>query len=138
MKKTILTAALALFTMSMPVATYAQEATTTPTIAAPHKQTINYRERTLCYNIPANVEFTVTTATPWLTIRREDNGTIYLHATQNLDNESRVGEVIFKNEAYDITEKMTIIQTRDESVETIPTDGTVRPTSATTNTAQNG
>ena len=104
MKKTILTAALALFTMSMPVATYAQEATT-PTIAAPHKQTINYRERTLCYNIPANVEFTVTTATPWLTIRREDNGTIYLHATQNLDNESRVGEVIFKNEAYDITEK---------------------------------
>ncbi|MBR4297196.1 MAG: hypothetical protein IKT82_03290, partial [Bacteroidaceae bacterium] len=139
MKKILLSAAIALFMMSMPAPTYAQEAATTvPTIAAPHKQTISYRERTLCYNIPANVEYTVSTEASWLTIRREDNGTIYIHATQNLDNESRMGEVIFKNEEFNISEKMTLIQTRDESVETIPTDITVRPSSATANTTQSG
>jgi hypothetical protein len=98
MKKIILSAVAALLLISAPATTYAQDATPIPTIAAPHKQTINYSERTLCYAFPANVEYTVETNAPWLSIHREDNGNIYIHVSQNLENETRVGEVFFKNE----------------------------------------
>ena len=138
MKKIILSAVAALLLMSAPATTYAQDATPVPTIAAPHKQTINYRERTLCYAFPANVEYTVETNASWLSIHQEDNGNIYVHASQNFENEDRIGEVIFRNEELNISEKMSIIQTKDESVETIPTDETVKASSVTTNTYQNG
>ena len=138
MKKIILSAVAALLLMSAPATTYAQDATPIPTIAAPHKQTINYRERTLCYAFPANVEYTVETNASWLSIHQEDNGNIYVHASQNFENEDRIGEVIFRNEELNISEKMSIIQTKDESVETIPTDETVKASSVTTNTYQNG
>ena len=138
MKKIILSAVAAILLMSAPATTYAQDATPIPTIAAPHKQTINYRERTLCYAFPTNVEYTVETNASWLSIHQEDNGNIYVHASQNFENEDRIGEVIFRNEALNISEKMTLTQTRDESVETIPTDETVKPSSVTANTYQNG
>ncbi len=109
-----------------------------PMIVVPEEQTISYRERTLCYNVTANVEFSVTTTSEWITVRRGAAGEVYIHLSQNLSSESRTGELVFTSNDGTVSQKMLLTQTRDESVETIPTDDFVTATSVTANNSQSG
>ncbi|MGM9688354.1 MAG: M60 family metallopeptidase [Alloprevotella sp.] len=107
-----------------------------PVIVAPHKQTVSYRERTLCYDITANVDFTATTDTEWITVRKADDGTVYIHLDMNDNVQSRVGTVVFGNAEKGLSETLTITQTRYEGARDMTQDVQVKVSSATDNTHQ--
>ena len=54
-----------------------------PVIVAPHKQLVSFRERTLCYDITANVPFTATTDAEWISVRTAADGTVYVHLQES-------------------------------------------------------
>lgn len=109
-----------------------------PVIVAPHKQTVSYRERTLCYDITANVDFTATSNADWISVRKTDNGTVYVHLQANADPSARTGCVTFQNEENGLKETLFITQGKNESVEDMPTDEMVKIASANANSAQSG
>lgn len=109
-----------------------------PIIVVPGEQTLSYRERTLCYSVTANVEFNVSTTTEWISVRRGADGAVYIHLSQNMSANSRTGELVFTSTDGTVTKKMIVTQTRDESVETLPTDVVVDVVSAAANTNQSG
>ena len=109
-----------------------------PVIVAPHLQTVSYRERTLCFDITANVDYTVSADADWLSVRKSDDGTIYIHLTKNSGSLARTANVVFQNEANNLTETLVITQSKDESVEEMPTDSQIKVTSATANNNQSG
>ena len=104
-----------------------------PTIVAPHKQTVSYRERTLCYDITANVPFTVTADVSWVKFRQTDDGTVYVHLDANNTPAPRVAHIVFANADNNLRETLVLTQGRDESVEEVPTDVRIYPSSATDN-----
>ena len=93
---------------------------TSPLIVAPQKQTASYRERTICYDITANVSYDVTTESSWVKVRKGNDGEVYVHLDQNYTPDARTAEVVFSNSEYGLTETLTLTQTRDESVEYVP------------------
>ena len=109
-----------------------------PAIVTPHKQLTNYRERTLCYDITANVDYTATPTVSWITVRKGDNGRVYVHLAENTGDEQRQGKVVFANEANGLTQELLITQTRSEAIKDLPGDTQVKPSSATANTNQSG
>ncbi len=109
-----------------------------PVIVAPHLQSVSYRERTLCYDITANVDYTVTTDADWISVRKSDNGTVYIHLASNPSEFSRSGNVVFQNEANGLSETLVITQSKNESLEDMPTDYKVNVASATANNNQSG
>ena len=109
-----------------------------PVIVAPHKQTVSYRERTLCYDITANVDFTATTNADWISVRKANDGTVYIHLQANQDASSRMGTVTFTNEEKGLKETLFITQGKNESVEDMPTDTQVKIASAKANSQQSG
>lgn len=107
-----------------------------PVIITPHKQTLSYRERTLCYDITANVDYTVTSDVDWATILKADDNTIYVHLESNAGGStSRAATITFANEENGLSEALVITQGKDESFEELATDTQVMPSSATANTA---
>lgn len=109
-----------------------------PVIVAPHSQIVSYRERTLCYEITANVDFTATTDTPWITVSKEADGTVYVHLKANESPAPRIGHVTFVNAEKKLTETLTITQGRNEVVEEMVKDLQVKAASAQANVEQNG
>lgn len=107
-----------------------------PMIVVPHSQEIPYRERTLCYNIDANVDFSVATDQDWVTLRKKDN-TLWVHVQPNYDAESRTATITFANEEAGIQETLTLTQGMDQSVLDLPDNG-IKPVSATANTSESG
>lgn len=109
-----------------------------PVIVAPHKQTVSYRERTLCYDITANVDFTATSNADWISVRKTDNGTVYVHLQANSEASARTGSVTFQNEENGLKETLFITQGKNESVEEMPTDDMVKVASSTANSSHSG
>ncbi len=109
-----------------------------PVIIAPRTQTVSYRERTLCYDITANVDYTATTDADWISVRKSDNGTVYIHLTKNTSAFSRVGSVVFQNEDKGLTETLSITQSRDESIDELASDIQIKVSSATANNTHSG
>lgn len=104
-----------------------------PMIVTPHKQSTDYKERTLCYNIAANIDYTVTSDQDWATVRKGKKGSVYVHVAQNYQTEERKANIIFNNSEKKITSTLTIVQERDKSADELPTDIYIRPSSATDN-----
>lgn len=109
-----------------------------PAIIAPHQQTVSYRERTLCFELTANVPFTATPTADWITVRQGDNGTVYIHLKKNPDTSGRVGTVVFANEEKGLSETLTINQGRDESINDLPSDEQIQVASAKANNSESG
>ncbi len=109
-----------------------------PVIVAPHSQVVSYLERTLCYDITANVDYTVTSDADWISVRKSDDGTVYVHLQSNKGAVARTGKVTFTSESSDIEEVLTIEQGKNQSVDEIPSDINQKPSNATANTAENG
>ena len=110
--------------------------TEVPTIIVPHNPVVDYRERTLCYIIDANIPYTVSTDATWASVTKKDNGSVYVHLDQNFYADARTASVIFSNEEIGINQVMTITQTRDESVQEAPSDTYIAPSKAEDNTHQ--
>lgn len=127
--KKILTLAIILLSA---MAAYAQM----PVIHVPNSHNTNYQERTLCYIVDANIDYTVSTDVAWAHVRKGSNNSVYIHLDQNITGDSRMANVAFRNDAIGVNQVMTITQTRDESVEEAPVDTYIRPSSASDNSHQ--
>lgn len=93
-----------------------------PVIVAPHNQSISYIERTLCYDITSNVDYTVATDADWLSVRKAADGSVYIHVAHNKDNFKRIGHVTFVNEDKGLSETLTITQSKNEGATETPSD----------------
>ena len=109
-----------------------------PVIVAPHSQSVSYSERTLCYDITSNVDYTVTSDADWVSVRKADNGVVYVHVQYNKLGEERTAHVVFANEDSKLNETLTITQSRNESFKELPKDIQVSVASATANTTNSG
>ena len=85
-----------------------------PIILAPGAQTIPSVERTLSYNINANVDFEVSTTADWLTVTRNGNR-ITINVQPNYGGDERSAEITFSNAEKDITRVFTLTQSKDET-----------------------
>lgn len=104
-----------------------------PMIVTPHSQNIGSKERTLCYDIMANIDYTVASDQEWATVRKAKNGNVYVHLSPNYSNESRTATLSFANADKGISTTLSITQERDNSVEELPSDIYISPSSATDN-----
>lgn len=109
-----------------------------PVIVAPHKQLVSFRERTLCYDITANVRFTATTDAEWISVRTAADGTVYVHLQENVNPTPRVANVVFANAEKGLSETLVITQGRNESIADMTSDDSVLPVSATANNNESG
>ncbi len=109
-----------------------------PMIVTPHNQSVSYSERTLCLNVEANVDYEVTSDASWVTIRRSSGNRVYLHVDTNYDGEARTANITFANSEKSISQTLVITQAADGSVETIPTDNRIYPSTASASSYQNG
>ena len=109
-----------------------------PVIVAPHAQSVSYYERTLCYDITSNVEYTATSDADWVSVRKADNGTVYVHVQYNKLGEERTAHVVFANAENNLSETLTITQSRNESFKELPKDVQVSVASAEANTTNSG
>lgn len=109
---------------------------TSPLVVTPHAQTVDYKERTLCYDILANVPFEASSSESWVQVRKDANGSLYVHVSENYATEPRTATLTFKNTEKQITETMVLTQGADQSVNTIPQDIVVKAASASDNNHQ--
>ena len=108
-----------------------------PLILVPHNPQVNYMERTLCYNIEANIPYEVTSDVEWASVEKRGNS-VYVHLGQNYYGEDRTATILFVNDEVGVKQVMTLTQTRDESVEYAPMDLRIVPTSASASSEQGG
>lgn len=110
-----------------------------PTLITPHQQTINYRERTLCLDITANVAYEFGSDAEWATLRKGADGSVYLHLLANYGGESRVANITFTCATNpELNQTLVVTQGRNEAVEDLPVDTQIKPSSATANNSQSG
>ena len=107
-----------------------------PMIIAPQDQTIDYRERTLYYDLTSNIPYEVSKDADWLEVRKNNDGTFFLHATQNFSDDPRQATLTFTNAEKKISRKLVLTQEKDQSVEAIPEETYVYPFRATDNNHQ--
>lgn len=104
-----------------------------PMIVIPHNQSIDYNERTLCFNVLANVDYDIAINQSWATMRLGSDSTIYVHIPANYYETPRTVALTFTSADETITQTLYITQGADASAETIPTDDRIYPSSATDN-----
>jgi len=109
-----------------------------PMIVAPHEQSIDSRDRTLCIDVTANVPFEVNEDADWVKVIKNENGKVYLYIYTNYYNESRSTTVTFTNAEKKLSHELKLTQGADESVNYIPTDTQIKPVSASDNNHQGG
>ena len=90
-----------------------------PIILAPGAQTIPSVERTLSYNINANVDFEVSTTAEWLTVTRNGNR-ITINVQPNYGGDTRSAEIVFSNEEKGINRVFTLTQNQDDTAAEAP------------------
>ncbi|MGN0087303.1 MAG: M60 family metallopeptidase [Alloprevotella sp.] len=137
--QTILSSALALALACGGYNTAAAQTTTAtalPVIFSPHQQNIAGSERTLCYEMLANVDFDIASDAAWLTARKADNNVIYVHAEANYAKEPRTGHLTFTSASGDYAQTLEVVQGADNSAQYIPEDFSIKPSSATANNNQ--
>ena len=114
------------------------QTTDTPVLITPHELNVNSLERTLCYNIKANIPYEISENEDWIKLRKEENGAVYIHILQNYDNEPRTGIITFSNTEKDLTRTFTLTQKGDESVNELKGDIKFTPYKASDNNHQGG
>ena len=134
---------LAAFVLSMACATAGQAYVAAPgqadvpMILVPHNPLLNYQERTLCYNIEANIPYTVSCDAEWVKVIQRGQA-VYVHVEQNYYDSERTASVLFTNDEVGMKQVMTVTQSRDESVDEAPSDIRRVPGSATARSCPSG
>ena len=109
-----------------------------PYLITPQRYSVGYAERTFFFDVKANLDFEVSTETPWLKVKKDDSGTVFVHVDMNTDPTSRSGIVTLKNEEKGLSRTLNVEQGPDKSAETLPADTNIKPVRANTNTYQPG
>lgn len=109
-----------------------------PNIITPHRQSVSYRERTLCYEITANVPFTTSCSESWVTLDQKADGTVFVHVDENLSPASRQATIVFANADNGITQNLVLTQSRNESIEELTSDTQVKVSGATADNQYSG
>lgn len=110
-----------------------------PMLVTPHQQVISYRERTLCLDITSNVSYESACDAEWAKLRKGTDGSLYVHLLENYEGVDRIAKVNFSCAAYpELNQTLVIKQGRNESVEELPVDTKVYPTSGSANNSQSG
>ena len=113
------------------VAQTALPADAQPMIVIPHNQTVNYKERTMCLKVAANIPFEVTGGQSWLSVRKGEDGTVYIHVEENVDPKDRMAVLMFANAENGIQQTMAITQKPNTAADLI--EDAVTPSSCTDN-----
>ena len=110
-----------------------------PAIVVPSQQTLGPDERDMYWDVVANVpfDFNVEPA-DWFTLQKNEKGKLFLHVSQNYYAQSRSAEVTFFNAEKNIRRQCTLTQEPDHSINALPTDHRIYPSSATDNNHQPG
>lgn len=87
---------------------------TSPMIVVPTNQTISYRERVLCYDVTANVDYEVTADQAWATITKTKDG-VFVHLPLNENVTDRVVNIKFSNSEKGISRTLKLLQKGNES-----------------------
>ncbi len=104
-----------------------------PMIVVPHQQNVNYRERMLCVDVLANIDYEVTSDQDWAKIRKGSNGVVYVQVDVNYDSEPRTANITFENTQKAVKQTFVLTQGADASVESVPQDVYIKPSSAQAN-----
>ncbi len=108
-----------------------------PMLITPQKQSISYRERTLCLDVAANVDFQYSSNADWATLRKGADGALYLDVTANYAGEERVANIDFTcSEHENLNRTFVLTQGRNQSMEDLPVDLQIIPSSASDNNHQ--
>ena len=123
---------------AMPVTAQTNNNLEEPTLLiVPTHQDISSHERTLCYNVKTNVPFEVTENADWIKVRKEQDGQVFIHVTQNYYNVSRTANITFINTEKQLSRVLTLNQDADNSADDILGDTFIKPYRATDNNHQN-
>ncbi len=104
-----------------------------PVIVAPAQQNVSSAERTICYDLVANVPFETSTEANWVKVRKGSGNTVYLHLQENYTASDRTADIVFKNEEKGLNQVLKIAQTAINITNDVPTDVSVTPTGVTDN-----
>ena len=106
-------------------------------IVTPHNQNVDYLERTLCLNIKANVAYDITSDQDWATVRKGNDGSVYVHVTANYYPQDRSANISFINSDLGIKQYLVLTQDADGSgayAAELKSADRVYPSSASDNT----
>ena len=109
-----------------------------PMIVTPHQQPVSYLERTICYDITANIPYEIASDQDWAVVRKGNDGILYVHLTQNYSPVERTAVITLSNAEKNVSQTITIVQERDNSAALIPTDPKATPSRTNVNTTQSG
>ena len=110
-----------------------------PAIVTPSQQTLGADERLFYWQVPTNVPFAVKMdSVDWLHLEQTDKGKLLLHVKQNYYAQPRSVNVTLSNEEKNIRRQCTFTQQPDRSVDALPADHRIYPSSATDNNHQPG
>ena len=130
-------AALSLTTAQPAAAQTTLPAGALPMIVAPHAQSISYKERTMNFDITANVGYSFSTEADWLKVQKSVNG-ILVHAAENYYGEARTGNISLTSTDGTIVQTLAITQAANTAAADLPQDASIKPSSASANTSQSG
>ncbi len=123
-----------------PMGVVAQEVateSTLPVLAVPTKQSVDYRERTLMFNVHTNGDFNVSSDADWVTVRKGSDDNVYVHVSQNLDRVTRKGNVTFSTTGEDpMSRTLVVSQSGDGTASTLEPVRWIKPSSASDNAHQ--
>lgn len=83
---------------------------------------IGYLRQTVNISVRTNTTYNITTSVPWLKVRRSNNG-IVVTAESNFDAIARTGSVTVGSSDGSTQRSVTIVQDRDQSVNTLKGEG---------------
>ena len=109
----------------------------TPLLLAAHNQTIDYQERTLHFDVTANVEWTCSADQEWAQTTRSTNG-VFVHVPTNYTSEARTATLSFKSADGHTTQELLLTQGPNNAAANLPEDKTVKASVVTANNSQSG
>lgn len=85
-----------------------------PMIVVPTDQTISNRERVLCYDVTASVDFDVTSDQTWATVTKTADG-VFVHLQENPSFADRTVNITFSNSDKKVTRTLKLVQKANEA-----------------------
>ena len=110
----LLSLCLAIPLTGIPGSTASAQDTTIPQLVTPHRQTESFAERTLSYDITANVPYDAVSDVPWVTVKPREGG-VYVILAENPTFDSREAHITFSNAELGITQTLTLQQGGNEN-----------------------
>ena len=105
-----------------------------PMIVTSDIQTVESTERYLNWDVASNIPFEIKVdSVDWLSVAQNNDGKVYLHLDQNYFSEPRSANITFYNTEKNVHRNCKVVQKPDNSVNELPSDTRVYPSTSTDN-----